>query len=243
MVLVESEKRQRAPRTGTDGKGVFTQIAPESLRDKVVASLKDAFFSGQLKPGAAIVERRLAEQMKIGSPAVREALIILQGFVQRIANTGTYVNSFTPDEVRQLYQLRIEYETVALKWAKPRVKDGDFAVLDGLIVAMTEAAVQKNAREFFERDLDFHRYCWKLSGNKFLERSLEIMVPSLFAFILNVSSNQTVDDSVAKRHIAIITALKSIQEPEFTSTIRDVLSGFALDAVSSISGSRASARD
>ncbi len=126
-----------------------------------------------------LVERRLAKQMKIGSPAVREALITLQqqGFVQRVANTGTYVNNFTVDEVRQLYQLRIEFELLAFKWAKLRVEESDLTVLKRFIDAMAMAALQRKTREFFEHDLEFHRYCWKLSGNKFLERSLENLVP------------------------------------------------------------------
>ena len=54
---------------------VFAEISVESLRDRVVASLKDAFFSGHLKPGDMIVERQLAREMNIGTPAIREALI------------------------------------------------------------------------------------------------------------------------------------------------------------------------
>ena len=69
----------------------FPRIEPVTLADKIVAMLKEAFFSGKLKPGDLIVERELARQVNSGTPAVREALIILQeqGFVQRIVNKGT----------------------------------------------------------------------------------------------------------------------------------------------------------
>ena len=40
--------------------GKFGQIHPVSLTDRVIASLKDAFFSGQLQPGDTIVERQIA---------------------------------------------------------------------------------------------------------------------------------------------------------------------------------------
>jgi DNA-binding GntR family transcriptional regulator len=219
----------------SDNRGAFSKIATESLRDKVMTSLKDAFFSGRLKPGDIIVERQLAQQMKIGSPAVREALITLQqqGFVQRVANTGTYVNRFTVDEVRQLYQLRIEFELLAFKWAKLLIKESDLTILEHFVDSMTTAAIQKNTREFFEHDLEFHRYCWKLSGNKFLERSLENLVPPLFAFVLN-ASNYTVQKSVAQQHLQIISALKNTFEPEFTNIVRDALCTFALEGVASI---------
>ena len=213
----------------------FTEISVESLRDKVIASLKDAFFSGNLKPGEAIVERQLARQMKIGSPAVREALITLQeqGFVQRVANTATYVTKFTIDEVRQLYQLRIEFELLALKWAKLRVRDADLQALEKIVASMTEVAKQRKAPAFFEIDLDFHRLCWRLSGNKYLERSLENLVPPLFAFILN-ASDYTVQESIALRHLQIVAALRSTSEPDFTNIVRETLSTFALEGIASM---------
>jgi DNA-binding GntR family transcriptional regulator len=214
---------------------MLSAITTVSLRDRLIAFLKDAFFSGQLKPGDAIVERQLANQMKIGTPAVREALIVLQhqGFVRRIANTATYVNRFSIDEVRQSYELRIEFELVALKWAKFRVHEDDLTTLEKMVEMMGEVARKKETREFFERDLEFHRYCWKLSGNKFLERSLENLVPPLFAFILN-ASHDTVRESVALQHLQIVSALRNATEPNFTNLIRETLSTFAMEGISSI---------
>src|SRR5438477_13136224 len=100
---------------------IFQEIEALSLTDRVVTALKDAFFSGKLKPGDAIIERQLAMEMKVGTPVVREALISLhgQGFVRRITNTGTYVTKFDAAEVRQLYMLRIELEALAFEWARP----------------------------------------------------------------------------------------------------------------------------
>jgi DNA-binding GntR family transcriptional regulator len=214
---------------------IFPELESESLRDKVVASLKEAFFSGHLKPGQAIVERQLAKQMKIGTPAVREALITLQeqGFVQRVANTATYVNKFTAEEVHHLYSLRIEFEVLALQWAKLRVTASDLEVLERSIESMVEVARQKKPREFYERDLDFHRHCWKFSGNKYLERSLENLVPPLFAFVLN-ASDETVQESVAHQHSIIVNALRGVPEPDFTNQIRQTLSSFALMGMTSM---------
>jgi len=213
----------------------FSEIAAESLRDKVIASLKDAFFSGHLKPGDAIVERQLARQMKIGTPAVREALITLQeqGFVERVANTATYVTNFSVDEVRQLYELRIEFELLALEWAKLHVDEAELVALERIVDSMVEIAREKKAREFFERDLEFHRRCWRISGNKFLERSLENLVPPLFAFILN-ASDYTVQESIALRHLQIVGALRNPSRSDFTNVVRETLSTFALEGLSSI---------
>jgi hypothetical protein len=41
----------------------FSEIEPRSPSDRVVDALKDAFLSGELKPGNPLVERELARQM------------------------------------------------------------------------------------------------------------------------------------------------------------------------------------
>ncbi len=213
----------------------FPEIAAESLRDKVVAALKEAFFARTLRPGDAIVERRLASEMRIGTPAIREALVTLQeqGFVQRIANTATYVRKFSIDEVDQLYRLRIEFELLAFGWAKQRVVETDLQALEHMVELMTEAAIQKRAREFYERDLEFHRRCWSLGGNQFLVHSLDKLVTPLFAFVLNASES-TVRVDVAREHYTLVNALRRLDDPEFSAAVRGSLSGFALSGLKSM---------
>src|SRR6266853_2740601 len=142
---------------------VFRQLEAVSLAEGVVAALKDAFFSGVPKPGDVIVERQIAKQMNVGTPVVREALISLkhEGFVRRVKNKATFVTAFDADEVRQLYTLRVELETLALQWARPLVTDSDLDHLKKLVDRLVDAGHQDNRRAFLERDFDFHRYCWK----------------------------------------------------------------------------------
>src|SRR5260370_22483150 len=98
---------------------LFPHLEAVSLAEGVAAALKDAFFSGALKPGAAIVERQIATQMNVGTPVVREALISLkhEGFVRRVKNKGTFLTAFDSDQARQLYTLRFALPTPALPWA------------------------------------------------------------------------------------------------------------------------------
>jgi len=65
---------------------LFNQIAPYSKKDRVVLAIREAIVSGKMQPGDAIVEGRVARQLGVGQPLVREALIDLehQGFVQRV---------------------------------------------------------------------------------------------------------------------------------------------------------------
>jgi DNA-binding GntR family transcriptional regulator len=206
----------------------FPEIAPLSLSDRVSNALKDAFFSGELKPGDAIVERDIARQMKVGTPVVREALISLQGqgFVRRVVNTGTYVTRFSHEEIRQLYSLRVELEVIAYRWARTRVTHADLEELRRLVGVVVKAGEAGNRREFHERDYAFHRRCWALSGNAYLADTLDRLMAPLFAFVV-LASETPLTASMGREHYELINALQDLEEPEFTRVVRKTLSGFA----------------
>ena len=205
----------------------FTEIEPRSLSDRVIDALKDAFFSGELKPGDAIVERELARQMKVGTPVVREALISLQGqgFVRRVTNTGTFVTQFTVEELRQLYTLREELELLALQWARTRVTENDLRELSRQIAKVIEAGESGNRREFLELDYAFHRRCWALSGNPYLAETLDRLMAPHFTVVVP-TSGAPLTASMGREHYELVNALQNLQEPEFTTVVRKRLSGF-----------------
>jgi DNA-binding GntR family transcriptional regulator len=173
--------------------------------------------------------------MKVGTPVVREALISLegQGFVRRVTNTGTFVTQFSPDEVRNLYALRLELEALALQWAKPRVTEADLEELKQLVDRVVEAGQRGNKKDFLERDYEFHRRCWKLSGNPFLAETLERLMAPLFSFVV-VASGAPLTASMGREHYELINALRSLDEPEFSAVIRKTFTGFASRWLSSI---------
>jgi DNA-binding GntR family transcriptional regulator len=213
---------------------VFSQLEAVSLAEGVVAALKDAFFSGMLKPGDVIVERQIAKQMNVGTPVVREALISLkhEGFVRRVKNKGTFITAFDADEVRQLYTLRVELETLALQWARPLVTKSDLDHLKSLVDRLVEAGQRDNRRDFLECDVEFHRYCWKLSGNPFLAETLERLMAPLFAFVV-LASGHPMTAAMGREHYALVEALRSMEEPEFSALVRKTFTGFAFRWISS----------
>jgi DNA-binding GntR family transcriptional regulator len=218
--------------SGTSENGnasIFQEIEAITLTERVIAALKNAFFSGVLKPGDAIVERQIAREMNVGTPVVREALISLkhEGFVRRVKNKGSFITAFDPDEVRALYTLRIELETLALQWARPLVTKADLDELQRLVDRLVEAGERNDRREFLERDFEFHRYCWKLSGNAFLAETLERLMAPLFAFVV-LASGKPMTASMGREHYALVEALRSIEEPEFTNIVRKTHTTFAL---------------
>jgi DNA-binding GntR family transcriptional regulator len=166
--------------------------------------------------------------MNVGTPVVREALISLQGqgFVRRVINTGTYVSSFTDEEIRQLYSLRVELEVLTLQWARQRVTALDLRELRRLVAEVVQASEQGNRRLFLERDYAFHRHCWALSGNNYLCDTLDRLMAPLFAFSAMAKVKETKPE-LALEHYELIRALQDLDDPEFTTVVRGTFSRFA----------------
>jgi DNA-binding GntR family transcriptional regulator len=89
-------------------------------------AIRDAVLTGALKPGERLIEEKLAHSLGIGQPTLREALKELeyQGFVRTSRKRGTYVLSFTQDDLRKILEVRIVLEALAIECATLRVSLG-----------------------------------------------------------------------------------------------------------------------
>src|SRR5499426_4694891 len=107
---------------------VFDQIEPISKKDRIVETMKKALLVGKLSPGEQIVESKVARELGVGTPLVREALIELEhrGFVQKFPYKGTYVTRLSRDDIEEIYNLRIELEPLAVEWAQAKAGPSDF---------------------------------------------------------------------------------------------------------------------
>lgn len=215
---------------------VLKRIAPLSKKDRVVTAIRDAIVSGRMKPGDPLIETRVARQLEVGQPLIREALLELehQGFVQRVPYRGTSVTRLGPEEIEQIQSLRIELESLAVEWARTRAKAEEVAELRRIVEGMRRAAEGADLSRFNDHDLALHRRIWELAGNKYLYDALErTVVPLLTSFYLrsggvgalhvdSVRHHATLVDLVASGETAgprareVLTDLKTRTEPLVT---------------------------
>jgi DNA-binding GntR family transcriptional regulator len=182
------------------------------LSDQIAESIRNMIVAGDLKPGERIVESRIARDIGVGQPTVREALVALehQGLVVRKANQGCVVTSLTRTEICQLIRIRAELETLAVELAVEAASDAEIGKLLTITDSMKVAANQRDTQHFFELDISFHQTLWRLSNNSFLPRLLEqTLAPLLaFLFIRNLRRNLDIDmmDS-AQAHVEMAEAI------------------------------------
>lgn len=189
------------------------------MAEQIAGFIREMIVAGDLKAGDRIVESRIARQIGVGQPTVREALVALehQGLVVRKANQGCVVTSLTRAEICQLIRVRAELETLAVELAVETAEKAEITELLRAAERIKDAAAAGDPQRFFQQDLTFHQTLWNLSHNSFLPRLLEqTLAPLLaFLFIRNLRRNAGIDMmQSAQAHMdmaeAILTGDKAV---------------------------------
>jgi DNA-binding GntR family transcriptional regulator len=177
--------------------------------EQIAGSIREMIVAGDLKPGDRVVESRIARQIGVGQPTVREALVALehQGLVVRKANQGCVVTVLTRAEISQILRVREQLEGMAIELAMDLAPDSEMRRLVDVAVAMKEAAEAGDLPRFFDLDVSFHETLWRLSGNFMLPKLLSQTLMPLLAFLFmrnlrDQSQLQLVAAAEAHREIA-----------------------------------------
>jgi DNA-binding GntR family transcriptional regulator len=202
------------------------------IADQIAESIRDMIVAGDLNPGDRIVESRIARQIGVGQPTVREALVALehQGLVVRKANQGCVVVTLTEKEIGQILRIREELEALAIDLAIENASDDDLRKLHEHTRVMVDAARKREVQRFFTLDLEFHQTLWSLSGNSFLPRLLsQTLVPLLaFLFIRNLRMHQQIDFTAsALAHVDIVETMMRRDRRAAESVAREKFQMFA----------------
>lgn len=167
------------PSTSVTGELEFTtrgQAAAQALREAII--------SGELVQGDRILEQHWAKRLGIGQPTLREATRELeyQGLLRRTHQRGTYVAELSPDDYRQILEVRIPLEARAVGMAAQNLTDEVERELVGVVRVMAETEHDEHVRRFHDCDVMFHRLIWDAAGNPYLRALLESITFRLFVF-------------------------------------------------------------
>ena len=134
----------------------------KTIAGQIAESIRAMIVGGQLNPGERIVESRIAREIGVGQPTVREALVALEheGLVVRHANQGCVVTELGRDDILQLVRIRAELEVLAVQLATESASDEDVAALVEAAEALKAAAAKRDSNRFFKLDLQFHQMLW-----------------------------------------------------------------------------------
>ncbi|WP_109530197.1 GntR family transcriptional regulator [Nocardia aurea] len=144
--------------------------APASLRDHAYQTLKRRIVEVQLRPGARLVERDLAAELDVSRIPLREALRMLaaEGLVLLVPAKGALVATFSPADVRDLFDIREVLESLAARLAAERATPDSLAPLTHRMAEARTATVSGDLRRIAAANAAFHAEIIAMAANPLL---------------------------------------------------------------------------
>jgi DNA-binding GntR family transcriptional regulator len=207
------------------------QAIYEALRDEVVG--------GALPPGSPVREVALAERFGVSRTPVREALKALQR--DRLLVPGTrslQVRQVQPEEVVQVYELRILLEAEAAGQASRSRGVADVLRLEGLLARDLSLPDPDDATRI-STNLEFHSAVWQAAHNGVLEDLLQRLAIHLVHTPRSTLSVPHRWETALDEHAALVETIKDHDEAaarrvaaEHMRTARDIRLMLLRDAAS-----------
>ena len=178
------------------------------LTELVVSALRERILSGGVPPGERLVEGKLSEELGVSRMPVREALrqLAAEGLVTIEPRRGASVTSFTPQQMRELVEVRATLEGLNAKLAAQRHDARQIAEMERILEEGTR--VSKDGADdavMLMMNQRFHDALGSIAANSILQdimRSLRDRTALLFASINSSRGPQNWDE-----HAAILRAV------------------------------------
>jgi DNA-binding GntR family transcriptional regulator len=105
------------------------------VTDWVYEEVRQAIIDLRLKPGEPLREATMAEQLGVSKTPVREALARLEqeGLVETTSFKGAVVSGYSPQDLKEIYELRELLEGVAARTAAASASDETLDRLNALV--------------------------------------------------------------------------------------------------------------
>ncbi len=184
-------------------------IEQTPLRVQVADRLRVAIITGRLRPGTALVETALAEQLHVSRAPIREAIQDLEndGLVETVAYRRKRVKPLTVREVAETCEMRQRFEVMAVHRILERAVSVD--PLWAPCRAMEEAAAAGDREALVAADEAFHRTLIRLSDHELLAQ----LWAGLYLRIHQIMSLRNDEDidlaDIAGTHPPIVKALEA----------------------------------
>jgi DNA-binding GntR family transcriptional regulator len=142
-------------------------------------------------PGAALSESALRPETGVGRTPIREALqqLAIEGLIQIIPRKGTFVQPLQLDDIRKIYELRLEIEGLGARWAATRATPQEKQEMLTLVASLQGNLPGGGA----DLDAQFHALIAQASHNPYL-KELHSRLYALSLRLLRLA-NQVIDEA------------------------------------------------
>lgn len=149
-----------------------SKVVRQTTAELVAEELRNRIINGEMAEGEPLYQERLAAELGVSRIPLREAMRQLEaeGLITLSSHRGGVVSILSPEEIKELFELRSCLETWLLSLAIPRMKDEDFAAINAIMQQMLPGEVER----WGELNWQFHEALYAPSqrhqGIKILQR-------------------------------------------------------------------------
>lgn len=139
----------------------------QTLREKILETIREAILKGTLKPGEKVAEPELAERFGISRTPIREAFRQLEseGYLTVIPRKGAVVTALSEQDVQEFYAIKSILEGYAAELAASRLSEKEIEKLETINERLKTLAKEGDVKAFFRVHNEFHELFLKASGN------------------------------------------------------------------------------
>jgi DNA-binding GntR family transcriptional regulator len=150
----------------------------QTLREKILETIRDAILKGTMKPGERVSEPELAERFGISRTPIREAFRQLEseGYLEVIPRKGAVVASLSERDVEEFYAIKIILEGFAARMAAENLSSKDIERLESINERLQQIAKDGDVKTFFRVHNEFHEVFIKAAGNEKLYEMINHLV-------------------------------------------------------------------
>ena len=207
--MVKAEQQEPTPSGGSEEADAVVPIATVSTVQAAANALRELILDGRLEPGSRLRETEFAERLGIARHSFRAAtqILIAEGLLRREPNRGVQVPVFDPDDLIDVFRLRIALEVEAV-----RLVVGAGEIPEAAAESVRElSAVGDDApwRDVVEPDMRFHRAIIDAAGSERLARAYSSVASEILLCLVQLRPHYERPAEVAAEHEELIAAIKS----------------------------------
>lgn len=184
---------------------------PVNLAESVYYQIRRNILSGKYRPGKAVTEMEVSNDLGVSRTPVREAFKHLEseGLLELRPNRGAVVVGIGKTDIEDIYEIRSLLEGRAAERAALQADEESLKQLSE-IIDLTEFYVEReNYDRVTEMDDRFHQTIYELTGSRILQRILK----ELHAYAENIRERSIREPGRAKlmlkEHHAVLEAMQA----------------------------------
>ncbi len=152
-------------------------LKQKSLSEIIANEIRHRIWNGEIDFGERLIESYLATEFDVSRSSLREAFQMLEfeGLVQNKARKGTFVVTFTEEDMKEISEARSILESTAFMNAVRRFSKEDYEHLIQIVEHMREYTQKADWTKVFDLDMEFHLYVVNLCNNTRIIRLYDII--------------------------------------------------------------------